>query len=213
MWNDFYFYQPFNFRLHVHQGQGFFITHRVALPFCWIKYTSSSEGRKKKHRLPPWCAETAISCRGPGPARKKQNVYQNLRGTILVVIRTCDQHKNLYIPLFILNILGPHYYVPLHIEKSTGGGTRCTDVPLWQSSTEQNSHSGRMWNIQERNGSIVAWCAFGSTVWLELWQHYGMPYKKKNRGRGASSRGCIPRIGIFLSFLLWAIQHRWIAVP
>ena len=33
-----------------------------------------------------------------------------LRGNI--VIRTCDQHKNLYIPLFLLTIFGPDYYVP-----------------------------------------------------------------------------------------------------
>ena len=48
--------------------------------------------------------ETAISCRGPGPAKKRKEVY-------------------------------------LH---SRGGGRRRTDVPLWQSSREQNSHTGKM---------------------------------------------------------------------
>ena len=33
-----------------------------------------------------------------------------LRGTI--IIRTCDVHKTLYIPLFLLTIFGPDYYVP-----------------------------------------------------------------------------------------------------
>ena len=33
-----------------------------------------------------------------------------LRGTI--IIRTCDQHKNLCNPLFLLAICGPDYYVP-----------------------------------------------------------------------------------------------------
>ena len=33
-----------------------------------------------------------------------------LRGTI--VIKTCDQHKNLYIPLFLLTVVGPDYYGP-----------------------------------------------------------------------------------------------------
>ena len=33
-----------------------------------------------------------------------------LRGTI--VIRTCDQHKKLYIPLFLLTTIGTDYYVP-----------------------------------------------------------------------------------------------------
>ena len=32
-----------------------------------------------------------------------------LRGTI--IIRTCDQHKNIYNPLFLLAIRGPDYYV------------------------------------------------------------------------------------------------------
>ena len=29
-----------------------------------------------------------------------------------MVIRTCDQHKNLYIPLFFLTMFGPDYCVP-----------------------------------------------------------------------------------------------------
>ena len=33
-----------------------------------------------------------------------------LRGTI--IIRTFDQHKNLYIPVFLLTVFGPDYYVP-----------------------------------------------------------------------------------------------------
>ena len=33
-----------------------------------------------------------------------------LRGTI--IIRTCDQHKKLYGPLFLRTIFGPDYYVP-----------------------------------------------------------------------------------------------------
>ena len=36
-------------------------------------------------------------------------LVSTLRGTI--VIRTCDQHKNLYITLFLLTIFGPDYYV------------------------------------------------------------------------------------------------------
>ena len=30
-----------------------------------------------------------------------------------IVIRTCDQHKNLYITLFLLTIFGPHYMYPM----------------------------------------------------------------------------------------------------
>ena len=33
-----------------------------------------------------------------------------LRGTI--IIRTFDQHKNLYITVFLLTVFGPDYYVP-----------------------------------------------------------------------------------------------------
>ena len=35
-----------------------------------------------------------------------------LRGTI--IIRTCDQHKTLYIPVFLLTIFGPDYYTPVN---------------------------------------------------------------------------------------------------
>ena len=41
---------------------------------------------------------------------QKQIEKALLWGTI--IIRTCDQHKNLYNPLFLLAICGPDYYVP-----------------------------------------------------------------------------------------------------
>ena len=39
-----------------------------------------------------------------------RNLVLVLRGTIL--IKTCDQHKNLYITLFLPTPFGPDYYVP-----------------------------------------------------------------------------------------------------
>ena len=49
----------------------------------------------------------------PSNSRPKRNVPFDandlLRGSI--VISTCDQHKNLCIPLFLPTIFGPHYYV------------------------------------------------------------------------------------------------------
>ena len=35
--------------------------------------------------------------------------YDYIPGTIL--IRTCDEHKNLYITVFLLTIFGPDYHV------------------------------------------------------------------------------------------------------
>ena len=44
------------------------------------------------------------------PSRTGGEINVLLRGTI--IIRTCDQHKNIYNTLFLLAICGPDYYVP-----------------------------------------------------------------------------------------------------
>ena len=47
----------------------------------------------------------------PGASLVVFSNFKLLRGTI--IIRTCDRQKKLYIPLFLLTIVGPDYYVPL----------------------------------------------------------------------------------------------------
>ena len=50
-----------------------------------------------------------ITTAGQKPLRTR-HVTTILRGTI--IIRTCDGRKKQYIPLFLLTIVGPDYYVP-----------------------------------------------------------------------------------------------------
>ena len=130
--------------------------------------------------------EENIETRGKATAKKRGEIGETLRD--IRGIKGRDRNENVFARPYGLcenveaAILcggpGPARKKKAVCEQPGGGGSRCTDVPVWQRNREEDSHSGRrMWNVQGGTGGTGCVSVRGDEANRRVW-HEGVWYTR-----------------------------------